>query len=410
MPLFTRRSQASVTFYGSLDPLSNGTSKCTHRITSFRQLPSYPTPNQRKEISSSISSSSFQTSYVLPNEASTLSNSRDTDISDVSRVFWQQRNLERGRFKVSDSSDEDDTIDSETVSNHSYSTIELAPPCPRVRKEVFRFNVEGTGAIACIAVVQPGQCWITRLNDKSLYWYHRNGRKKESKAISTAISQLVRRDDRTTLALPHLAQAVFKMSPTGVLTPFYMCELQIGGICCTSRSETLLTATPVQRSRKKGPRARKVPSVIRLSHSGEVIWCIKNKGVDPFVQPSKITTNVNGDICLLDLEPLREHVVILSPDGEERKRYYGVQHADLDHVFEPRDLACDRLGNIYVADLHNSAVHVLDKTGNFTHFLFTRRDGNQYPVSVTCETDGFLWVGLSSGAVRVYDIKQQAER
>ncbi|XP_052775801.1 uncharacterized protein LOC128213786 [Mya arenaria] len=403
MPLCTRRSQASVTSYGSMDPTSTGNSKCTNRITSFRELPSYPTPNQRKEIFSTASSSSFQTSYILPNEASTLTDSHNTDISDVSRQFWQIRDLERGRFNVDGSSEEEEAAESETVSNLSYSTIHETPRIARDRKEAFRFNIEGTGAIQCIFVLQTGQCWITRHNDKMLYLYHRNGHKKEARSISLKLTLIARREDKTILAVPHLAQAVYKMSPTGSLAQFLSFDLQVGGVCCTSRSETLVTTTPIQRSQKKGPRPRKVPSVIRFSQTGEVIWCIKNKGVDPFVRPSKVAVNKNGDICVLDHEPSREHVVFLSPDGEEKRRYYGVQHPDLVHPFAPRDVCCDRKGHVYVADLHNSVVHVLDKTGRFSHFLFKKHDGNPYPVAIACETDGFVWVGLSSGAIRIYD-------
>ena len=198
------------------------------------------------------------------------------------------------------------------------------------------------------------------------------------------------------LAVPDRSQTMFKFSSSGKLTKFASFELEIGGICCTSRSETLVTTRFIQKSQKKGPKPRKVPSVSRLNHMGDVIWCITAKGDDRFVNPSKIVVNINGDIVLIDNEPSREHVVILSPDGEEKKRYHGTGHTTLDNDFEPKDICCDSKGNIYIADLHNSLVHVLDKTGIFSHFLFSKADGYQYPVAMASEPDGFVWVQFSS--------------
>lgn len=394
-----------MTFYGaSTTPVAAGDSRNSD-LRRFHVLPSYPSPQQRREITSNASSSSFQTGYILAEDSS--SDSDESSISAVSRRFWQKRALAKGNFRVSSESSDSDSITSETVTNQTYSTIHVTPSCSRQRKDAYRFNVEGTGAILSMCKPKSGYCWISRHNDKAIYLYQRNGHKKDWRTVSTKIGLMSLREDKVILVVPELSQTIFKMAPSGRMTPFISFELEIGGICSTSRCEILVTTTPLQRSHKKGPKPRSIPSVLRLDREGQVIWSIRHKGTDSFVKPSKVAVNVNGDICVLDHEPSREHLVILSPDGEERKRYFGIQDKVLNHPFEPKDLCCDNEGYIYVVDLHNCAVHVLDKHGNFKHFLFTKDDGYPYPVAITCESGSFIWVGLSCGAVRVFDTKQR---
>lgn len=409
MPLQTKRIQASTTYYSqSVEPTSTRESKESNFrdsnrsiLKSFRVLPTYPTPKQRRELTTNASSSSFRTSYVMADDSSD-SESDASSASEISRKFWQKRALESGNFRVDESSDSE-SIESEPVTNQTYSSILLKSPSKRPRKEKYRFSVEGTGAITEISAARVGQCWISRFNDKLLHLYHRNGHKKETKSISANIHMLCTRQDKTILAVPQFSKTVYKMAPSGKLTPFVSFELEIGGICCTGRSEILLTTTPVQKSHKKGPQPRTTPSVLRINHLGEKIWEFKVKGTDPYVKLSKITVNKNGDICVLDNEQSKEHVVILSPDGEEKKRYYGVQDKVLANHFEPKDICCDKNGFIYITDIRNCAVHVLDKHGVFNHFLFTKHDGNQYPGSIMCDSDGFIWVGLASGTVLVFN-------
>ena len=404
MPLYPRRSKVAVTFYGaSATPITAGDSRNSD-LRRFHVIPAYPSPHRRREITSAASSSSFRTSYIMADDSSD-SDSDDSTISDVSRQFWQKRALAKGNFRVDDSSDSD-SMKSETVTNQTYSTIHVPPSSSRQQKDAYRFNVEGTGPILSICKYRGGYCWISRHNDKVIYLYQRTGVKKDWRTISSRLGHIAFRDDKVILVVPELSQTIFKMASSGRLTPFMSFELEIGGICTTSRYETLVTTTPLQKSHKKGPRPIHIPSILRISREGEVIWSIRHKGTDAFVRPTKITVNSNGDICVLDLEPTREHLVILSPDGEERKRYFGVQDKVLAHPFEPKDVCCDGKGHIYVADLQNCAVHVLDKHGNFQHFLFTKDDPYPYPVALTCESGKFIWVGLITGAVRVFDIKQ----
>lgn len=405
MPLYTRPTTLTTTsFFGSsVEPTSTGRSNRSN-LRSFRTLPSYPTPQRRREITTEASTSSFQTSYVICDESD--SESSETTNTDISCDFLKKRLLAKGNFKVEDDSSDSDTMKHETISNMSYSTVGEEKTNGKVAAEAFVFSCEGTGSVTCIAAARSGQAWICRNNERLMHLYHRNGHKKETKTLSTKIDTLSVRQDGTILLVPHQSQSINKLASTGKLTDFISFELAPGGICCTSRNETLLTTAHITKSHKKGPRPRKRPSILRLSQTGVIIWEIKTKGTDPLLKPSRIVVNKTGDICVIDQEPARDHVVLFSPDGTEKRRYYGVQNKVLLHPFDPKDLCCDRNGYIYIADLHNSAVHVLDKSGNFVRFLLTRSDGAQFPSALTCDLEGFIWVGFSSGQIRIFNVEK----
>ena len=238
-----------------------------------------------------------------------------------------------------------------------------------------------------------------------LHLFHRTGHKKETRTLKIKVQDVTVRQDKNLFVVPLHSKTVKRVSSSGKASDFYTsAELETSGVCSTSRNEILVTTKSVQFSQKKRPRARSKPSVMRLSQTGTVIWDIKTKGADPFIKPGKLTVSKVGDICVIDAEKSREHVVILAPDGELKGKYYGVKDPILNRPFDPKDVCFDNNGLIYVADLANSAVHVLDKNGNFHHFLITQRDGIMYPSALTCDSDGFVWVGSSTGVVYVFDV------
>ena len=408
MPLYTRRVQAAVTLYGS-----STKPRVTGRITQRVQPPVYPSPQRRREIREDTPSSTFKTSYVLADDDkdedddTTSFSSAESSGSKLSREFLKKKLFDEMQIVADDNSDSDTANSAESVSSSSimsYSLSERIRKTPKPKKVAYTFNTQGTGSICCIGVARADQAWVCKSNDKVITLYHRNGHKKESRTLSTKLDMMWLRQDGVWLVIPALSQSIFRLSQSGKLTEFISFELAPGGVCCTSRNETLVCTMPIQKSQKKGPRPRQRPGILRLGQTGDKIWEIKTKGSDPFVHPYRISVNKNRDICVIDLEPQKEHVVILSPDGEEKCRYYGVTNKAIPKSFDPRGICCDKKGQIYIADMHSGAVHVLNAQGNFSHFLLTMQDGAGYPSTVACDSNGFVWVGFSSGMVRVYDV------
>lgn len=414
MPLFTRGSHISstATFFG-VPPDIGRKLPSTRRVDpsrTRRDLPKYPSGRKHKEIHTATTTT-FKTDYVIKDLDISDTESTESTMTDESKEILTNRLLSNGNFVVEESSDSDcaSSIPDDNVSNASYSTI-ITPRRPNVcSKADLKFTCEGSGPITCISAARSGQAWVCRGNDRYLlHLYHRNGHKKETRTLKVKVEDVTVRQDKSLFLIPYLSQSVKRVSSTGKLTDFYTSsDLETSGLCATSRFEILVTTKAIQFSQKKKPRARSRPSVIRLTQTGEIIWDIKNKGADPFVKPGRLTVGKNGDICVIDAEPSREHVVILSPDGELKGKYYGVKDPILSRSFDPKDICYDANGFIYVADLVNSAVHVLDKQGNFLHFLIDCRDGILYPSALACDTDGFIWVGCSTGMVHVFNIVKE---
>ena len=412
MPLFTRSSNLSstATFFGV--PLSTARTLPSTRLVDPSRtrpmMPKYPSGRKHNDIHTATTTT-FKTGYVIKEFDISDTESTDSTSTDETREILTNRLLANERFIVDEGSDSDLAPSvSDLNSNTSYSTIVT----PRNRnvgsKATLRFSTEGSGPVTCISAARSGQAWVCRGNDRNLlHLYHRNGHKKETRTLKIKIQEVAVRQDKSVFIIPLHSKTVKRVSSTGRATDFYTsADLETSGLCATSRYEILVTTKPVQFSQKKRPRARSKPSVIRLSQTGEIIWDIKTKGADSFVKPDRLAVGKNGDISVIDAEKSREHVVILSPDGELKGKYYGVKDPILSRAFDPRDVCYDANGFIYVADLVNSAVHVLDKQGNFHHFLINHRDGIMYPSALACDTDGFVWVGSSTGVVYVFDVSR----
>ena len=72
----------------------------------------------------------------------------------------------------------------------------------------------------------------------------------------------------------------------------------------------------------------------------------------------------------------------------------------------PAGVCVDRHGNVLVADLENSRIHLVDASGTFRGFLLTWEDGLAEPLAMTFDNHGHLVVTESStGLVKVYNYK-----
>ena len=84
-------------------------------------------------------------------------------------------------------------------------------------------------------------------------------------------------------------------------------------------------------------------------------------------------------------------------------RYTGSGDNVLRH---PAGVCVDRHGNVLMADLENSRIHLVDASGTFRGFLLTWEDGLAEPLAMTFDNHGHLVVTeASTGLVKVYNYK-----
>lgn len=100
-----------------------------------------------------------------------------------------------------------------------------------------------------------------------------------------------------------------------------------------------------------------------------------------------LAENRNGDICVSDTASL----VVLDKTGKFRFRYHGKVFDTFDKPFKPRGVSTDSQGNIFMADLDNRCIHVLDKDGRFVRYI-TCGGSLDKLCDVSCDENGRLWV------------------
>eukprot|EP00105_Crassostrea_gigas_P015621 XP_011432675.1 PREDICTED: uncharacterized protein LOC105331969 [Crassostrea gigas] len=100
-----------------------------------------------------------------------------------------------------------------------------------------------------------------------------------------------------------------------------------------------------------------------------------------------LAENRNGDICVSDTVSL----VVLDRRGKFRFRYHGKVFDSFDNPFKPRGVSTDAQGNIFLADLHNRCIHMIDKDGRFVRYI-TCGGSLDKLCDVSCDENGQLWV------------------
>lgn len=116
--------------------------------------------------------------------------------------------------------------------------------------------------------------------------------------------------------------------------------------------------------------------------------------------PHYITENINGDVCVSDLD--KNAVVVVNKSGQHR--FYFTGHGS---VHRPFGICTDILGHILVCDINVNAVHLLDKNGQFLSMLLTSEHYITDPRSADVDNENNLHVGQNgTNMVTVYKYLQ----
>ncbi|XP_065938565.1 E3 ubiquitin-protein ligase TRIM71 isoform X2 [Magallana gigas] len=142
--------------------------------------------------------------------------------------------------------------------------------------------------------------------------------------------------------------------------------------------------------------------VTRYNKTGTEIQNIQrdNKGQPLYKYPHYITENINGDVCVSDID--KHAVLVVDKSGQHRFSYTG-QRSRLD----PFGICTDVLGHILVCDEISEKAHLLNRDGQFLSLLLTPQQGVDYPYSVCVDGENNLWVGeWDTNTVTVYKYLQ----
>ena len=117
--------------------------------------------------------------------------------------------------------------------------------------------------------------------------------------------------------------------------------------------------------------------------------------------PTSVYENINGDVCISE-ESTRK-VIVVDKDFTVRFMYDGNVGSGDVTKFTPRDICCDSVGHILIADFRNRLIHMLDEDGRFIRYLLTKEDDLSYPHGICVDAGNRLWIAERySKKIKVY--------
>ncbi|CAC5419897.1 unnamed protein product [Mytilus coruscus] len=121
-----------------------------------------------------------------------------------------------------------------------------------------------------------------------------------------------------------------------------------------------------------------------------------------FSSPESITTNINGDICVVDStnnETWEGRVVVIGEWGNFKWVYDGHPSINTECYFTPFDLVTTSKGLILVTDRDSNAVHILSMQGDLVTSL-NESHGIEQPYCLNIDLKGQLQIGCGSDGTK----------
>lgn len=234
------------------------------------------------------------------------------------------------------------------------------------------------------------QCWISEAKSSAIHLYNVDGKHVKSVEIYNEVRDMVVNKATDELFVSCFPSKHIKVvNSVGEVETFATSSLHPAGISVNSHGDIIVCAVEDLRRRYK-PEHKNCLQV--YSKEGRLKREIERdvNGDKIFAYPEYIDVNINGDMIISDIE--REHVVILNNDGKVRLVYKGPPKGTLDKPFDPRDVKCDKDGNIVVCDINNNSLHLLDINGAFIRLLLSEENGLYWPDVVAIDNRGHIWV------------------
>ena len=234
------------------------------------------------------------------------------------------------------------------------------------------------------------QCWIAEAMSSAIHLYNAEGQHIRSVDIHNEVRDMVVNKATDEVFVSCFASKNIKVvNSVDEVELFATANLHPAGISVNSYGDIVVCGVEDYRRRYKPEHKNKL---LVFSKEGRLKREIERDqmGDKIFAYPEYIDVNINGDILVSDIE--KEGVVILSAEGKVKKLYKGPPKGTMDKSFDPRDLKCDKEGNIVVCDINNNALHLLDINGEFQRLLLCEEDGLYWPDVVSIDNRGHVWV------------------
>lgn len=253
-------------------------------------------------------------------------------------------------------------------------------------------------AVASIAPVYADSVWINCFGSKEITLITRDGKHKRRMSFSERISHTAVLNTGEIILASDMGHTVKKVTQKGKIeVVFDISPLNTRGICSMQDGGFLVCAVD-QNGGKLYKRSI-------WEHNSDV-YELDEKGKLLFLHPYRAIENINGDICVADIDAYC--VTCVDQTGKLKFRYSGSKRKETMCRFCPYGLTNSKQGEIIVLDYWNHCVHLLNSDGHFIQFIMTQHEKVHYPLCAAVDRNDCLWIGCKDGKVTVVKFSVQS--
>ncbi|XP_063417246.1 uncharacterized protein LOC134699750 [Mytilus trossulus] len=261
-----------------------------------------------------------------------------------------------------------------------------------------KFDVESYVLSICPAT--GDQCWIAEAMSSGIHKYNSEGEHIKSIDVFNEVRDMTINKATGDIYVSCFTAKVIKVvNQEGEIDIFAQMDMHPAGIGVTSYGDVVVCA--VQDFRRRHKREHRNRLLVYSRHGILKKEIERDQNGRIFSYPEYIDININGDMCVSDIE--NECVTILDEDARVKCVYKGPPKGTLNQAFDPRDLKCDKDGNIIVCDINNNALHLLNVYGEYQRVLISEKDEIYWPDVVGIDQRNHIWVReLWQHSIKVY--------
>ena len=241
----------------------------------------------------------------------------------------------------------------------------------------------------CIVCIGQGQARI-ETNERTLHFVDEKGVLTDATNIDFSFNDMSLSQCRDIILSDEINQCIWSMSGDKIVKVLFKTPGKPNGLYCLPNGNIVVTFFKQKR-------------VIVFSVSGKKIQTLDSE-ISKY--PYRVCANkVNNDLCITEKQNLYINspgtVLVLDSKYNFRYRYTGPDNKQL----YPMDICTDTAGTVFVTDIQNDRVHILDKGGQFVQFLVAGQTIARGPCRIDVDDFGNAWIVLYGGEVQIIKYK-----
>ena len=224
--------------------------------------------------------------------------------------------------------------------------------------------------------------WINDHSAKELTLFSENDDRIKTMPLGFSIRDMAFTSSNDIIASDSDNKRVVRISRSGDVTKLCSTgELEPWGLCINDNQQIVVGL-------RRGHKTQPIKLAVYSPDGSALLQEMENdKSGNPLFTKTILQVKQNGNYVGAD----EDRIVCVSREGEYRWEYQVKRNGILPpHVY---GMECDRYDNIIIAECYNDTIRLLDSDGKLITTLMTEEDGIIYPMSVSIDNQGRLWIG-----------------